>query len=104
MPRLPLPSTLEHEFLLKALSENSQRVDGRALLTPRELSVSFGSSYGSVEVSLGGQTRVYVQISAEVVKPREERPYEGFVVIQSEISPLAGNNYEGSGRCVKCRC
>ena len=120
MPRLPLPSTLEHEFLLKALSEESLRVDGRALYTPRKVKVSFGNSstYGSVEVSLSahvkgekdghghghghghGTTRVLVQVSAEIVKPREERPYEGFVVIQNEISPMAGSNYEASGRCI----
>ncbi|CAD6564750.1 MAG: hypothetical protein CYPHOPRED_004642 [Cyphobasidiales sp. Tagirdzhanova-0007] len=104
MPRLPLPSTVEHSFLLNALSQHSLRIDGRSLLQPRQLALSFGSVYGSVEVSLGGSigsmgstgtTRVFVQVSAEVVKPREDRPFEGFVLVQSEISPLAGSNYEG---------
>lgn len=103
MPRLPLPSTLEHEFLLDALADHSIRVDGRSLLSPRELFVSFGSTYGSVDVSLGA-TRVSVQASAEIVKPRDDRPYEGFLVVHNEISPIAGNNYESSGRCVNPSC
>ena len=98
MPRLPQPSLLEHEFLLKALSEQSLRIDGRSLLLPRALTVSFGQTYGTVEVSLGGRTRVFVRASAEIVKPRDERPFEGFLVIQNEILPLAGSNYESFGR------
>jgi exosome complex component RRP45 len=98
MPRLPAPSTLEHDFVVNTLKEDALRVDGRQLLDARELSLRFGDSYGSVEVSLGGQTRVFVQVSADVVKPREERPYEGFVVIQTEISPIAGSNHEAGGR------
>lgn len=98
MPRLPAPSTIEHDFLLNALSEHSLRVDGRQLLDARKVNVQFGSSYGSVEVSLGGATRVCVQASADIVKPREERPYEGFVVLQTEISPIAGSNHEAGGR------
>lgn len=107
MPRLPLPSTLEHQFLQEALAEHGLRVDGRSLLDSRELVIEFGSSYGCVEVSLGkgkrsaaNATRVAVQCSAEIVKPRDERPFEGFLVIHNEISPLAGANYEGAGRYV----
>lgn len=110
MPRLPLPSTNERQFLTEALTEHGLRVDGRSLLDSRELSIEFGSSYGCVQVSLGkgkrsaaDATRVAVQCSAEIVKPRDERPFEGFLVIQSEISPLAGSNYEGTGRCVSKR-
>jgi exosome complex component RRP45 len=106
MPRLPLPSTIEHQFLQEALIDHGLRVDGRGLLDSRELSIDFGGSYGCVEVSLGkgkrraaDATRVAVQCSADIVKPRDERPFEGFLVIHNEISPLAGSNYEGAGRC-----
>lgn len=98
MPRLPQPSTLEHDFLVKALTEQSLRIDGRTLLEARDLAVRFGSTYGSVEVSLGQATRVHAQVSAEIVRPRDERPFEGFVVIQSEISPIAGLEHEAGGR------
>lgn len=103
MPRLPQTSILEHDFLLKALSEQSIRTDGRGLLEARELSVTCGTSYGSVEVTLGGgghtpATRVSAQVSADIVKPRDERPFEGFLVVHSEISPIAGSNHEAGGR------
>lgn len=98
MPRLPHPATIEHDFLLTTLKDHSLRVDGRQLLDARKLEVKFGNSYGAVEVTLGGATRVHVQVSADIVKPRDERPFEGFVVLQTEISPIAGSNYEAGGR------
>lgn len=127
MPRLAQPSLLEHDFLVEALQKHSLRVDGRGLLDPRQIEVSYGSTYGSATVHLSlddgpsssvastgkgkasndgphrrgkstGRTTVSVQVSAEIVRPREERPFEGFVVVRSEISPLAGSNYEASGR------
>ena len=116
MPRLAAPSTNESLFVHAALQQESLRVDGRSLLDARDVSIEFGPSYGSVEVTLGGTsskarkgkstaalsscTRVSVQVSADIVKPRDERPFEGFVVIQNEISPLAGSNYEAGGRWV----
>lgn len=98
MPRLPQPATIEHDFVVNTLTEHSLRVDGRQLLDARKVEVKYGTSYGSVEVILGGATRVFVQVSADIVKPRDERPYEGFVVLQTGISPIAGSNYEASGR------
>jgi len=38
--------------------------------------------------------RVLAQVTATVVKPREDRPYEGFLLINSEISPMASSVYE----------
>lgn len=38
--------------------------------------------------------RVLVQVSAEIVKPLPDRPYEGFLIIASEISPMASSSYE----------
>jgi len=40
---------------------------------------------------------VLAQVSATIVKPRDDRPYEGFLLINSEISPMASSLYE-SGR------
>lgn len=54
-----------------------------------------GSWWG---LSLIGR-RVLAQVSATIVKPREDRPYEGFLLINSEISPMASSVYE-LGRCV----
>lgn len=38
--------------------------------------------------------RVVAQVSAEVVKPLPDRPYEGFVNLTTEISPMASAAYE----------
>jgi hypothetical protein len=43
--------------------------------------------------------RVIAQVSAEVVKPLSDRPYEGFVNLTTEISPMASAVYE-AGRSV----
>jgi len=43
--------------------------------------------------------RVLAQVSATVVKPRDDRPYEGFLLINSEISPMASSVFE-AGRWV----
>jgi len=43
---------------------------------------------------------VLAQVSATIVKPRDDRPYEGFLLINSEISPMASSVYE-SGRWVQ---
>lgn len=43
--------------------------------------------------------RVIAQVSAEVVKPLADRPYEGFVNLTTEISPMASAVYE-AGRSV----
>jgi exosome complex component RRP45 len=38
--------------------------------------------------------RAIAQIHADMVKPRDDRPYEGFLLINSEISPMASSVYE----------
>ena len=52
--------------------------------------------------------RVVVQVSGEIVKPLADRPYEGFLQISCEISPMASSAYEAgryvyaSTRAVSC--
>lgn len=42
---------------------------------------------------------ILAQVSATIVKPRDDRPYEGFLLINSEIGPMASSVYE-NGRYV----
>ena len=42
--------------------------------------------------------RVAAQVSAEVVRPNVDRPYEGVLQISTEITPMASAVYE-LGRC-----
>src|ERR1700712_3146803 len=105
MPREIEPPSIQREFLLAALAEG-KRIDGRIPLEMREVKLTFGESLGWVECHLGKTAwvaarstcfeafsltscRVLAQVSAEIVKPREDRPYEGFLLINSEISPMA---------------
>ncbi|GAA5969999.1 hypothetical protein JCM11641_000227 [Rhodosporidiobolus odoratus] len=92
MPRDPDPSLNESEFLHSCLRKGL-RLDGRSMLDLRPLSLKFGEELGWVECGLG-QTSVVAQVSAEVVKPQSDRPYEGFVSLSTEISPMASAAYE----------
>jgi exosome complex component RRP45 len=38
--------------------------------------------------------RVFVQISAEVTKPLEERKFDGIFTISTELSPIASPAFE----------
>ncbi|WVN89783.1 uncharacterized protein L203_105013 [Cryptococcus depauperatus CBS 7841] len=86
------PPTIQKEFLLAALSEG-KRLDGRLPLQMRDVEYIFGEELGCVECRLG-KTAVLAQVSATVVKPRDDRPYEGTLVINSEIGPMASSIYE----------
>ena len=123
MPRPPSPSIPEKEFLWSTLKRNL-RLDGRLPLEMRKPKLTFGSELGWVECAMG-KTRydalilafvrqyeskfiVYVsysvlaQVDGKMVKPTPERPLEGIITINSEISPMASSEYE-PGRWV-CIC
>ncbi|KZS88499.1 ribosomal protein S5 domain 2-like protein [Sistotremastrum niveocremeum HHB9708] len=90
--RPPSPSIPERDFVLSALSQGL-RVDGRQLLEQREPTITFGPELGWVECSLG-KTRVVAVVDAAMIKPSNDRPFEGIVSIVSEISPMASSEYE----------
>ncbi|KAG0005084.1 hypothetical protein BGZ79_006947 [Entomortierella chlamydospora] len=86
------PSTNEREFLLSALKEGA-RIDGRKFYDFRTLRLSFGSDYGAVEVQLGN-TRVLAKVSCEVIRPFSDKPTEGFLMFNTELSPMASAAFE----------
>ncbi|KAK4332687.1 Exosome complex component RRP45 [Rhodotorula toruloides] len=92
MPRDPDPSLNESTFVHTCLRKGL-RLDGRGMYEMRAVEVRFGEEFGWVECRLGG-TRVVAQVSAEIVKPLPDRPYEGFVNLVTEISPMASAAYE----------
>ena len=92
MPREIDPPSVQKEFLLEALAEG-KRLDGRVALQLRPIRLEFGQELGWCTASLG-KTRVLAQVTASIVKPRDDRPYEGFLIINSEISPMASSLYE----------
>lgn len=85
-------SSNERTFVLEALKEGL-RTDGRKLDEPRAVKITLGDEYGFVDVQLG-KTRVVCRISAEIVTPYEDRPFEGLFTVSTEISPMASPMFE----------
>ncbi|KAI8388656.1 ribosomal protein S5 domain 2-type protein [Radiomyces spectabilis] len=90
------PSLNESEFLLEALRKG-HRVDGRAVYDMRLIELTFGSDYGHVEIQLG-RTRVAARVTAEVVRPRPDKPTEGMLLFNTEISPMASALFDAGSR------
>ncbi|CEP21938.1 unnamed protein product [Cyberlindnera jadinii] len=85
-------SANEKAFIIDALTQGV-RTDGRKLDEYRDVKISLGSQYGSVDVTMG-ETRVLCRISSEIVAPYEDRPFEGLFTVSTEISPMASPMFE----------
>ncbi|KAF8656447.1 hypothetical protein AX16_002532 [Volvariella volvacea WC 439] len=90
--RPPSPSIAEKEFVAASLKQ-SLRIDGRLPLQARTPVLTFGHELGWVECAMG-KTRVIAHVQGKIVKPTPERPFEGIISINSEISPMASTEYE----------
>ena len=105
-------SVAERDFILDALHQNV-RLDGRGPDQTRPLSISFGNEYGHVKLRLGktrwvplsfpskvflgdadSATSIVVRISAEVTKPRDDRPFDGLFDISLELSAMGSPAWE----------
>jgi len=85
-------STCEKTFLLEALWEG-KRLDGRSCQDTRDVVITYGLDWGSVEVTLG-KTRVMAQVSCSVVEPMFTRPNEGILHVNLELTPLAAPRFD----------
>ncbi|XP_008285987.1 exosome complex component RRP45 [Stegastes partitus] len=85
-------SNCERDFLLKAIEEK-KRLDGRQTYDYRRIKITFGTDYGCCFVDLG-KTRVMAQVSCELVAPKENRPNEGIMFFNIELSPMASPAFE----------
>ncbi|XP_044157987.1 exosome complex component RRP45 [Bufo gargarizans] len=94
MRETPL-SNCERAFLLQAITER-KRIDGRQTYDYRNIKISFGTEYGCCIVELG-KTRVLGQVSCELVAPKMNRPTEGILFFNLELSSMASPAFE-SGR------
>ncbi|NXN09608.1 EXOS9 protein, partial [Indicator maculatus] len=91
MKATPL-SNCERRFLLRAIEER-KRLDGRQCYDYRNVRISFGVDYGCCIVELG-KTRVLAQVSCELVPPKPNRPTEGILFFNLELSPMAAPGFE----------
>lgn len=85
-------STSESKFILEAFRQN-KRLDGRSFDQFRDVDIQLGNEYGDVTVTMG-KTKVHCRISCEISQPYEDRPFEGLFLISTEISPMAGPQFE----------
>ncbi|EPS29421.1 hypothetical protein PDE_04370 [Penicillium oxalicum 114-2] len=85
-------SIAEHDFILEALRQDA-RLDGRTANQFRPLKISFGDEYGHVNLELGN-TSIIARISAEVTKPRDDRPFDGLFNINLELSAMGSPAWE----------
>ncbi|XP_077983852.1 exosome complex component RRP45-like isoform X2 [Glandiceps talaboti] len=85
-------SNIEKDFVLNCI-RNGKRLDGRQPYDIRHVKVSFGKDRGCCEVQLG-DTRVLCQVSCEIVEPRQNRPTEGGIYFNVELSPMASPTFE----------
>ncbi|MBN3296983.1 exosome complex component RRP45 isoform X2 [Amia ocellicauda] len=91
MRETPL-SNCERQFLLAAIKEK-KRLDGRQTYDYRNIKITFGTDYGCCIVELG-KTRVLAQVSCELVVPKENRPTEGILFFNLELSQMASPAFE----------
>ncbi|XP_035492376.2 exosome complex component RRP45 isoform X1 [Scophthalmus maximus] len=85
-------SNCERDFLLQAIEEK-KRLDGRQTYDYRKIKITFGTDYGCCFVDLG-KTRVMAQVSCELIAPKENRPNEGIMFFNIELSPMASPAFE----------
>ncbi len=86
---------MDREDILKSLSENL-RIDGRKLLETRKIEVEYGISKnaeGSARVKFGG-TEVLAGVKLAVGTPYADRPNEGSMMVEAELSPMSNPEFE----------
>lgn len=83
----------ERLFIIESLKQGL-RLDGRQLHELRDPIITVSKTeYGYVEVELGN-TKLTVRVSCEITKPFQDRPFEGILVINSDVSPMASPFFE----------
>ncbi|CCG25835.1 hypothetical protein CORT_0C04610 [Candida orthopsilosis Co 90-125] len=96
MSRTAEITTNQRNFLHYAL-QNNLRLNpptNRPFLAHRPISIYLSpTEYGYVEVSWG-KTKLSVRVTAQIVKPYPDRPFEGIFTINSEISPQASLKFD----------
>eukprot|EP00299_Pterocystis_sp_00344_P008882 c3549_g1_i1.p1 GENE.c3549_g1_i1~~c3549_g1_i1.p1 ORF type:complete len:433 (-),score=107.95 c3549_g1_i1:60-1358(-) len=87
-------STNEAEFVAEAI-QSGLRTDGRGLDEIRGIKIMFGKRWGECEI-LWGSTRVFAVVTAEVTEPYPDRPTEGMLTFNVELSPMASPAFDPS--------
>lgn len=88
-------SAVQSQYLLDLLARN-QRHDGRAFDQYRPISITYDvapKAEGSVRLKLG-KSEVIVGVKLGLGTPFNDRPDEGVLIVNAELSPLASPHFE----------
>lgn len=88
----PILSSCERSIVVNAVKEG-RRLDGRGFFDYRLVEIAFKDDSDYVEVTLGN-TRVLACATCEVIKPQPNRPTEGKLYIDVDLSPMASPAFE----------
>lgn len=94
---MPIAQSLSSKALVvEALqAARPMRVDGRGLMVGRAVSLTLRRHEGSASAELTvGRTRVLATVTGEIVQPFPDRPSEGILVFNVELSPMASEAFE----------
>eukprot|EP01080_Neovahlkampfia_damariscottae_P000731 gene731-8983_t len=93
-----LVSNIEEKFIQESI-KNNLRVDGRSNFDYRKIKIHFeNNGHSFVEI---GKTKTMGVITFEIVEPYPERPTEGFIQFNTELSPMASEQYDTQRRSEK---
>lgn len=81
----------ETNYILESLKQGT-RIDGRKLTEIRTPKIELGDN-GYVDLKWGN-TQLIIKTSCEIVKPFEDRPNEGLLVINNELSPMSSIKFD----------
>lgn len=76
---------------------SGHRLTPRAHDSVRPISITLSTTeYGYIELEWG-KTKLAVRVTAKIVQPYEDRPFEGIFTINNEVNPLiTGGTYAGT--------
>lgn len=95
--RTAIFKTLYPEEFLKRHLDEHVREDGRGLLDQRPASISTSvasNAQGSALVRFGTGTLVMAGVQAHISEPHHERPDEGFLVPNVDVSPICSPQFK----------
>jgi exosome complex component RRP45 len=92
----PNISNNEENFILDSL-ESNMRVYCRSSNDYREVAIEFSEQFGQCIVKLG-KTKVLSVVTCEAVEPFPDKPNDGFLFFNVDLSPMASEEFDNSKR------
>jgi exosome complex component RRP45 len=91
-------SNIEENFINESIKSNL-RTDGRSNFDFRNINITFENN-GHTVVQIG-KTKAMGVVTCDIVEPYPERPTEGFLLFNTELSPMGSEEYDTQKRSEK---